>query len=101
MLDRWCLLVPDPLVFGATGAGVFLTETAVENRKVDGRLFDPAKEIFSGAAGVVVVGFFRTLIAFDGPNACVLAEARTLPAGKPVKAPIAGTKGPANKNYEY
>ena len=99
LLARWCLLIPDPIIFfGATGAGVFLTRTAVGNREVGGRLFDTPTEIFLGAAEAVGAGFSRITTAFDGPGTCVLAKARTLLAGKPVKAPGAATEDPANKN---
>ena len=86
---------------GATGAGVFPTRTAVEDREVDGRLLGAATEIFSGAAGAVGAGLFRTMIAFDGRGACLLVEARTLPAGNLVRNPGAGTKAPGDKNNWY
>lgn len=97
-----CLLIPDPILFlGATGVEAFPTRMAVEDRECDGRLFGTATEIFSGAAGAVGAGLFRTMIAFDGPSACVLAEVRTLPAVNPVKTRGAGTKVPVKKNNQH
>lgn len=99
LLAWWCLLILDPILFlGATGTGAFLTRAAVGNREVDGRLSDTPTEIFSGAMGAVRAGFLRAMTAFDGPGACVLAGARTLPVGKSVKARGLGTEAPANKN---
>lgn len=98
LLARSYSQLPDPIViFGATGEGVFLTNIAVESREVDDRLFDPAKEIFSGVAKAVGAEFFRTMIAFDSPDAGVLAEPRTLPAGEPVQTPSAGTNASAKQ----
>lgn len=99
LLARCCLLIPDPILFlGAIGTGAFLTRAAVDNREADGRLSETPTEIFLGATGATGAGFLRAMATFDGPDTCVLAEARTLPVEKPVKTPGAGTKGPANKN---
>lgn len=124
MLAWWYLLIPDSILsFGATGTGVFLlrtatgireldgclcdpateiflgvAETIIGIRKFDGCLLDPATEIFLGDAETVGAGFFRSMIEFNDHGACVLVEARTLPAGELVKSPDASTKAPRNKD---
>lgn len=101
MLAWWYLPIPDPILFlGAIGTEAFLFRIAVEIREVGGCLFDPVAEISLGGAGTVGAGFFLTIIGFDGPGACVLVEARTLPVGELVKTPEARTKA-SGKNYEY